>query len=61
MQVFRGLAALAAAVAAVLFVISAVVNVTTGNPLHYISWGLVLLAAAVALFIVSTLNEVRAP
>ena len=45
----RVLAVIAAIVAVILFVVSAIVNVTTGNPLHYVSWGLAALAAAVAL------------
>lgn len=60
-MLLRILSIIAAIVAAFLFAISALVNVTTGNPLHYIGWGLVLLAASLALYVLSTIVEARVP
>ena len=46
----RILAVIAALVAVILFIVAALVNAATANPLHYVEWGLAAFAASLALF-----------
>lgn len=50
-----------AIVAAFICALAAFQNATTGNPLHYIAWGLVVGFAAIGAFILSTIVERPVP